>query len=231
MGLTSSNTTPETFSIVYFVKSPGGVAQTGTSQIVTVNMSVLNPCVADTPDISNVLSGATLSYTVNDARHDVTVNESLAAQGITAPPTCPPLEWVLQNSDGTAHDAIFNLNTGGTNPIFETYTTDLSKVGSYNLKLIAKYTGLAYSNKVTLSFTMVVVDPCLSPTLTLTMPASTIIQYDYTGNNPLGTFQFASVSITPTTCSYYFTCSCSESTDLCSMNSSPSLSNFSPTTG
>ena len=69
MGLTSTDTTPETYSIVYYVKSPAGVDQTGTSpsQIVTIDMRVLNPCVGDTPDISNVLSAATLSYTINDA--------------------------------------------------------------------------------------------------------------------------------------------------------------------
>ena len=128
-------------------------------------------------------------------------------------------------------DAIFNLNTSGASPVLETYTNLLAKVGTYNLKLRARYVGPAYNVYGELSFTMNILDPCLSPTLTLTPPASTTISYYYTGNSPSASFSFDSISITPSVCPYTFACTSSESTDLCAMNSSPSLSNFDTTTG
>ena len=67
MGLDALNTTPATYDVVYYVKSPGGIDQLGSTQIVTVRFKVLNQCVSDSPIISTVLSGATLSYTVFDA--------------------------------------------------------------------------------------------------------------------------------------------------------------------
>lgn len=74
MGLTVSDTTPETFSMVYFVNSPAGTSMLAASEIVTVTFTVENPCVADTPTISGVLAGETLSYTIQDPMHPVTVD-------------------------------------------------------------------------------------------------------------------------------------------------------------
>lgn len=74
MGITGANTTPATFSIVYYAKSPQGTDNLGSGSIVTVSFTVLNPCVADTPDISAVLNGETLSYTITDPQHTVTVD-------------------------------------------------------------------------------------------------------------------------------------------------------------
>ena len=150
---------------------------------------------------------------------------------MTAPPTCPGLEWSLVTDLNGTPDSIFNLNISGAAPVFETVTSDLSKVGPYNLKLRAKYVGTAYTQYGSLSFTMNILDPCLSPTLTLTPPALTTISYYYTGASPSASFSFDSITITPSVCPYTFTCTSSESTDLCAMNSAPSLSNFNAATG
>lgn len=120
------------------------------------------------------------------------------------------------------------------NPLIQVgLTNDFTKAGSYNLKLKAKYTGTVYQNVAELSFTITVVDPCISPSLTLTPPASgTTIEYYYTGSSPTAIFDFLSIQNVPSVCPYTFTCSCSESTDLCIMNNpGVSFSTFTAATG
>ena len=50
---------------------------------------------------------------------------------------------------------------------FRIHSNDVTKAGSYNLKVTAKYTGAAYTNIGELPFSVTLVDACIAAVLTI----------------------------------------------------------------
>ena len=102
-----------------------------------------------------------------------------------SPPTtnCPTIELSFSKSDGTPIDtSVFTVDSASipTSYGFSTQSNDDTKIGSYIIKVSAKYTGATYS-PATLQFIVDITSPCVTLTdpgqSTTTSPA----QYNYNG--------------------------------------------------
>ena len=92
--------------------------------------------------------------------------------------TCPAIELDILKSDGFALDSSLFTFTSGTSTL-AIESSDIGKVGTYSLKVTAKYTGASYTNTDELVFTVIVDDPCAIALLAIdsTILASLSINY------------------------------------------------------
>ena len=88
----------------------------------------------------------------------------MSSDEITA--TCPAIRLDILNSDGSPLDPSIFIFVSASST-FAIETSDTTKVGTYNLKVTAVYTGASYTNIADLDFTVTVDDPCAVAVLTI----------------------------------------------------------------
>ena len=76
---------------------------------------------------------------------------------------CPALEFVVINQDGSALDT--SVFTEANALDFSTFSDQIGKIGSYDLKLTVKYAGSQYTLTGEKSFQVIISDPCKTAVL------------------------------------------------------------------
>ena len=92
----------------------------------------------------------------------------------------------------------------GFGQTLEAYPSDVNWVGTYSLKIVAKYDSLVGGLESSYSFTVVLTDYCASPVLTPSVAPSPV-DYLYTGNDEV--IQIDAFTITPGVCAITYSCS------------------------
>ena len=124
--------------------------------------------------------------------------------------TCPVIVFDLTNQDLSAFDTqVFTLTTTTGSQTLTTATSLEAKIGTYNLRLLAKYEGTQYSTAGQLDFTVEVLDPCLYGFVTIAPAASQTnpTSYLYTADAPLATFSLTAFTTSPAWCVQTYSCS------------------------
>jgi len=152
---------------------------------------IANPCATATINLSNsVVSNTSPSYTVGASTLELPITVANIVDGMT-PGLCPSFTMSVVNADdsnklisvSTATSSVFSND----NSKISCSTSDRLKAGTYNLKLIAKYTDANnfYTNEGTLAITWTIVDPCPTATLTLASSPFTAGTYNLGNITPL----------------------------------------------
>ena len=122
-------------------------------------VTLIDPCVAATLTVNAaILTSTSIEYTLYaTADSQVLLTNNVSSDESTA--TCPAIELDILNSDDSPLDAtVFNFTSATST--FEIESNNTAKVGIYNLKVTAKYTGATYINIYELLFTVIVADAC-----------------------------------------------------------------------
>lgn len=141
-----------------------GTLWTGVSKTVLVQIYILN---TNTYTIATTVIPS-LSYVVKDN----SLTNSFTA--FTPSNVALTIIYWLENSDGTAYDSsIFTFADGTSATSMTIYTTDNAKVGTYSMKIKAKFT--TNTNVVVDStFTVTILNGCTSTTMSYKPLISTI---------------------------------------------------------
>ena len=160
-------------------------------------VTLVDPCIAATLTVNAaILTSTSIAYSVYTTADSQTLSTSNVSSTETTA-TCPAIELDILNDNGTAFDSSVFTFTSGTG-IFAIETSDTGKVGTYNLKVTAKYTGVAYTNIAELLFTVIIDDPCQTATFTVdpTILTSLAISYDIFDPTHIETLDYAKVTST-----------------------------------
>ena len=116
--------------------------------------------------------------------------------------TCPDIELtvVVAVDDSTIDANVFTVD-GSSAPVSYSLTTessDIAKISTYSYKVVAKYTGAAYTNTGEQAFQIVIDDPCSTATLTVddTIFSSLAISYKIFYPTQIETLDVAKVTST-----------------------------------
>ena len=126
-------------------------------------MDIVDACMTGTFDLSSVTQfGPVINYNIYKPA-DV---QSTTAAEVTESETvadCPALEFAVVNQDGSALDAAVFSEAGAFD--FSTFSDQIGKIGSYDLKLTVKYAGSQYTLTGEKSFQVIISDPCKTAVL------------------------------------------------------------------
>ena len=164
-------------------------------------VTLVDPCIAATLTVNAaILTSTSIAYSVYTTADSQTLSTSNVSSTETTA-TCPAIELDILNDNGTAFDSSVFTFTSGTG-IFAIETSDTGKVGTYNLKVTAKYTGASYTSIAELLFNVIVDDPCSTSTLTIdpTIIPSLSLNYQIGYAQDVQTFIQSKVSPTLADC-------------------------------
>jgi hypothetical protein len=135
-----------TYTITVSAKSP---ALAVLSPTLSFQLVLVNPCLAATFTIDPSIIAASTTYTLADPQFSFTTLDysKITANDVLA--TCPALQLdILTSADAVIDSAVFNFAT----EILKVYSTDSTKIKTYNMRLKVKYIGAIYSYEGSLSF-------------------------------------------------------------------------------
>ena len=139
-----------------------------------------DPCATATLTIDSTIIPSVISYSIYEA---VDVQTLLVSKVTSSEPGCPAIELaILVDDDSSIDGTVFTVDDANAPTFYSltTETSDTAKTSTYNYKVVAKYSGAAYTYAGELPFQIVIDDPCASAILTIdpTIFTSLSITYD-----------------------------------------------------
>ena len=126
-----------------------------------------DPCATATLTIDSTIIPSVISYSIYEA---VDVQTLLVSKVTSSEPGCPAIELaILVDDDSSIDGTVFTVDDANAPTFYSltTETSDTAKTSTYNYKVVAKYTGAAYTYAGELPFQIVIDDPCASAILTI----------------------------------------------------------------
>ena len=156
-----------------------GVSYTNTGELLFI-VNVVDSCSVATLTIDSTIIPSVISYSIYEA---VDVQTLLVSKVTSSEPGCPAIELaILVDDDSSIDGTVFTVDDANAPTFYSltTETSDTAKTSTYNYKVVAKYTGAAYTYAGELPFQIVIDDPCASAILTIdpTIFTSLSILYD-----------------------------------------------------
>ena len=157
-----------TYTITVTALSPNGVALTTPTLSfpkLSFLLNLVDPCKTATLTINSTIIQAMTTYILADPEFSFPVLDlTKITSSVTTLATCPALQIdILTNTNGAIDSSVFTFPSN----ILKVYTTDGTKVTTYNLKLKVKYTGASYTNSSSLNFTVNVIASCTTVAITI----------------------------------------------------------------
>lgn len=157
---------PQSYTVTVFLVTHTGVQMDAANEVAQFQVEITDPCFSATIDLSTgVVPDLAPVYTIGAAADDVQLFAFASADyGLAL--TCPALQFSLAYADGNALDAsIFTFSSAEQK--LTTSSSDRGAAGTYTLRLTAAFTGSHYTNPGFVDFTMTLVDPCPTSSMTL----------------------------------------------------------------
>ena len=126
-------------------------------------MDIVDACMAGTFDLSSVTQfGPVINYSIYKTAD---VQSTTAAEVIESETVadCPALKFTVVNQDGSAYDSAVFTEANALD--FSTFTDQIGKIGTYDLKLTVKYAGSQYTITGEKLFQVIISDPCKTAVL------------------------------------------------------------------
>ena len=142
------------------------------------DVTLVDTCIAATLTVNSaILTSTSITYSIYNSADTQTLSTSNVDSTETTA-TCPTILLDVLNNDGIAIDTSVFTYTSGTST-FAIQSSDTTKLGIYNLKVTAKYTGASYTNISELAFTVTIDDPCVNEILSIDPTILTSLTINY----------------------------------------------------